>query len=174
MNRKQRLFFVFAGMAMSAAAARADINITFDNPAQTGVPGSTLQFFGTINNTGPYTIFLVGVFLDFDLRGRDFTPSVGSSFYPEGIAVAGGGSTGDIELFDETVRNPFPDAFTTYNGTYTLLGGRDLDAEQLLGSANFSVTVTPEPRMWAPVLLLGGLTAIAAWVRRKRSQTTAN
>jgi len=172
MNRKRRLFFVFAGMAMSVWTARADIYITLDNPAQTGVPGSTLQFFGSVGNTGPDAVFLNGDSLNL-AGGGDFTTN-DLFFTNVPISVASGGSSGDIELFDVTVSDPFVNAFTTYNGNYTLLGGVDGNAQDVLGQADFSVAVTPEPRMWAPVLLLGGLSAIAAWRSRKRSQITAN
>src|ERR1700683_202171 len=44
---------------LSVAAARADIlTISLDQPDQTGSPGGTLQFFGTITNDSDATVFL--------------------------------------------------------------------------------------------------------------------
>jgi hypothetical protein len=171
MNMKRHLFFVFACMAMNVAAARADINIVFENPAQTGVPGSTLQFFADIYNTGPTTVFTNGTG-GLNLAGLPGDFTIVDNFIANGpISVAGGGSSGEFDLFDVTVNTPFPDTFTTYAGTYTLLGGVDENAQDVVGSANFSVTAaTPEPGYFA---VLGTGLALIGWLHRRRGSQTA-
>jgi len=154
--------------ALAVAGARADINITFDNAAQSGLPGATLQFFGTIDNTGFNTVFLNADSLNL-AGGSDFTTN--DLFFTNApISVAAGGSSGDIELFDVTISNPFVDTLTTYNGTYTLIGGIDGGAQDVLAEASFSVSVTPEPGYFA---LLGVGVALMGWLHRRRRSRAA-
>ena len=154
--------------ALVVAAAQADINITLDNAAQSGVPGSTLQFFGTISNTGSDTVFLNSDSLNL-AGGSDFTTN-DLFFTNVPVLVAANSSSGDIELFDATVSNPFADTLTTYNGTYTVIGGVDGGAQDVLAEAAFSVNVTnatPEPGYFA---LLGIGLALMTWLHRRRAQ----
>ena len=128
---------------LATAAAKADpVTISFDQPNQTGGTGQTLQFFGTITNNTGATIFLNSD--DFTLAGLSF--SITDQFFSTvPVSLAPGASSGDIELFDVTLSDPLLDAFGTYAGDYTLVGGIDGDAQDVLGSTAFSVTSTPEP-----------------------------
>lgn len=171
MYKRQLPFLFFALAALSVGVAHANIFIILDNPTQTGAPGSTLQFTGITSNTGIDTVYLNGDSLNL-AGGGDF--SINDSFFVNvPISLVGGSSSGDIGLFDVTVSKPFDDAFTTYSGTYTLLGGVDGNAQDVLGQTDFSVTVTttPEPQLRVPVFLLGGLFVIAALRRRSRGET---
>ena len=151
--------------ALAVAGSQTDINITFDNAAQSGMAESTLQFFGTITNMGSTPVFLNGDSLNL-AGGSDFTTN--DLFYTNvPVSVAAGGSSGDIELFDVTVASPFVDTLTTYNGTYTLLGGVDGGAQDLLAEGAFSVNVTPEPGYFA---LLGIGLVLITWLHRRRAQ----
>jgi hypothetical protein len=164
---------------LGAAVAKADgITITFDDPNQIAQPGETLRFFGTITNDTDTTIFLnsddpdisdpSGVSLTVDDL---FLSNVPISLAPEGQA---GASSGDIELFDITVSSPFLDPLGSYPGTYSLVGGADGGtdtAQDNLGSASFSVSVTPEPSTFS-YLLLGALPVLVAISRKLRTQTS--
>jgi hypothetical protein len=142
--------------ALATAGARAGvIEIVLDNPYQTGHPGDTLQFFGTISNTGSDPVFLNGDSLT--LAGLSFT--ITDLFLTNvPMSLDAGSSSVDLELFDVTLSNPLLDLPADYLGSYTLLGGVDGDAGENLASANFSLTTAPsvpgvpEPGSW---LLLG-------------------
>src|SRR5579862_7297260 len=97
------LFCALMLASLSANAARADIVITFDEPDQPAGPGDTLQFFGSIRNTGSATVFLNGD--DVNLLGLSF--SVNDLFFSNApVSLNPGQSSGDIELFDVTVGKP--------------------------------------------------------------------
>jgi hypothetical protein len=154
-------------VALSAAAAQASaLTIAFDQPDQIGMPGQTLQFFGTIANTSANTVFLISD----DLNPTGLSLTVTDLFFanaPFFLAPSGqpGDSSGDIELFDIAVSAPLLDAPATYPGTYDLVGGADSNAQDVLGSASFSVTTaTPEPS--TIYLLLAALSAISIRVLR--------
>jgi hypothetical protein len=162
-------FMVLGALAVSGASSgwAGSILITFDNPNQTGMPGDTLVFMGVISNGGSSTAFLNSDGLN--LLGNSF--AVNDLFFSNvPISLDPGQSSPDIELFDVTLNNPFTDLSGTYTGTYGLLGGVDGNAQDMLGSANFSVTETssvPEPS--SNVLLAAALGALVG-VHRGRSR----
>jgi len=160
------LFCALILATFSAAAASADIVITFDDPDQTAAPGDTLQFFGAITNTSVSdTVFLNSD--DLSLLGLSFT--INDLFFTNvPLTLDPGGSSGDIELFDVTVSKPLLDAAGKYLGSYILLGGLDGDAQDNLATASFSVTTTPEPS--AIYLLLGASVALALISRKARTR----
>ena len=145
--------------------AAADIVVGFDSPDQLAQPGDIIHFFGTINNTGADTVFFNGD--DINFVGAPSLDLTDLFFANVPISLDGGFSSGDIELFSITLANPFNDPFVLYPGSYTLTGGIDGSAQDILASANFSVTpqepssTVPEP---ATVVLL--LTAILLLFRR--------
>jgi hypothetical protein len=152
----------------TAAAKADDLTITLDHTTQTAGPGATVEFFGTITNDTNTTIYLNSDDLDFSSPGftevDDFFSTVPISLAPIGV----GDSSGDIELFDIAVNNPFSSASGYYSGAYTLFGGNDGGADTAqdnLGHASFSVGVTPEPS--SILLLLTGMAALAAPLLRR-------
>jgi hypothetical protein len=137
------------------------VTTIFDQPDQAGPPGSTIQFFGTIFNNTAATIYLNGD--DLNLGGLSFT--VDDQFFNNvPLSLAPFGNSGDIELFDVHVSNPLLDTPGNFPGTYDVLGGVTPDAQDVLGSAGFSATVTPEPGSFG--LLLAG--ALVLGVRKAR------
>jgi hypothetical protein len=139
------LLQILALLTVTVAAGRADINmsIVLDNPNQTGLPGSTLQFFGTITNTGDATVFLISDSIDlsggaaFNITDL-FLDNVPFSLDP-------GVTSKDIELFDVALADPFTDPPGLNDGSYTLMA-TDGASQSIFTTAGFSVTVsTPEP-----------------------------
>jgi len=152
---------------LAVAGARADINITFDDPNQTGTAGQTLNFLGTITNNDATPIFLNGDSLTFGLSDA----TVSDNFFTNvPISLAAGASSGHIDLFDVTLANPETNPLGIYKGTYGLLGGIDGGASDNLAQASFSVTVTPEPEYFA---LLGIGMVLMGWLHRRRASRAA-
>jgi hypothetical protein len=158
---------------LGTAAAKADtITITFDQPNQVALPGTTVEFFGTLTNNTASTIFLNGD--AFNLNGLSFT-TTDQFFNNAPISLAPGANSGDIELFDISVASPLLDAAGFYTGTYNILGGIDGDGQDVLETnpATFSVDTAPatspvpEPASIA-LLLTGASTLLLTATRRRR------
>ena len=163
--------------ALGSVAAKADtVTITFDQPTVSASAGDTFQVFGTITNTSGSTVFLNG---DSFTVGGSSLSIVDQFFANVPISLASGGSSGDIELFDVTVSNPLLDAPGSYGISYTVLGGVDGTAQDVVGGpskSGVSISVTtkagtsavPEPA--SIYLLLGGVpVAFAPMVRRMQA-----
>jgi hypothetical protein len=151
MRTHLRIFVLVMG---AVTAVRADINISLDNPNQTGLPGATLQFFGTIANTSADTVFLNSD--DINFTGGP-SLSVNDLFFTNvPVLLEAGLTSGDIELFDVSLASPFTGAPGLYGGSYTLTGGLEPGSQLVLAATSFSVTVaaTPEPGFFG-VLALG-------------------
>ena len=163
---------------LGTAVAKADtITISFDQQDQTISAGDTVEFFGTITNDTANTIYLNED--DLTLSGLSLTTT--DQFFnnvPIDLAPSGdaGDSSGDIELFDVTASDPLLDVAGVYSGTYTLIGGTDGNAQDNLGSANFSVTtLAPVPEPPTICLLLTGVlaTSFSIW-RKVRPQVSSH
>ena len=111
---------------------------------------------------------------NFSLTG--FDPSVidDSPFFanaPQFLGPAPTGSTGDIELFVVTIPNPFTDpsvAASDCGGTFQILGGADGNAQDVVGTAYFTVNVqqafgVPEPSS----VVLMSITTLFLLIARK-------
>lgn len=167
----KQVLFVFALFGAAAATARADVIFALDNADQFGNPGDTLIFTGILSNTGLSTVFLNSA--DLNLAGSSFTPDFIDPFFNNvPISLDAGQSSADIELFDVMLNDPFTDPLGKYTGTYTLTGGVDSNAQDVLGSVDFSVTATngtspvPEPSSFG--LLAAALAGIVIQHRRSR------
>jgi hypothetical protein len=153
----------------TAMACAGTITLTLDQPNQSGAPGDTLMFFGVIANTSAETEFLNSDSLNLTATSGDFTTDDGPFFANSPVSLASSASTADIELFDVTIANPFIDAFTSYSGLFTILGGVDGSSSDILTdpATAFSVpaqSAAPEPS--SSLLILAGFVA-CAFVRRR-------
>ncbi len=158
---------VLASLACGSASADT-ITITLDSPALSGSPGDELQIFGTLTNTSADPVYLNAD--NFNLVGFDLSSIDDSPFWNNAPpSLDGGGTSGDIELLDISI----PGSFTpgSYDGTFQVLGGVDGNAQDILGTANFTAQVTgptsavPEP---SSVVLLGAAFLGSCWFRRRR------
>jgi hypothetical protein len=157
------LLHILALLTVTVAAGRADIDIVLDNPAQTGLPGSNLQFFGTITNTGTDTVYLNADGINFT-GGPAF--SITDQFLNTPPQLVGGETWVDIELFDVALADPFTDPPGLNGGSYILIGGTDVGLQDIFGVASFSVTVaTPEPE-YCGILMLAIVGLLCARWRR--------
>ncbi len=151
--------FALLTMLALGSAQGGVIGLTFDQPNQTGAAGDTLHFFGLIENAGAGQVFLNGNSLNLTMASATLNDLFISNVP---LFLNGDTDSGSIELFEVALSDPLLDAPGVYSGTYTLLGGADDSATEVLGAWSFSVTIepqtgdVPEPGT-AAMLLLGGL-----------------
>jgi hypothetical protein len=163
------LCLTIAGFLLAGATAKADtFSFTLDAPYQDAVAGQTIAFYATVSNSDPeLTIYMNGdsPSVDAPLTLDDSPFSNNPAFFSLNPA-----SIYDGELFDITV--PLGTADGLYAGSFAILGGSDVGAGDLLGSANFNVNVTgsavPEPS--SLLLLLSGLAGVGTTLRRRLSR----
>lgn len=169
---KKSCFACFLSVAFGCAMARADVlEIVLDEPSQTGSPGDTLQFFGTLTNASADTIFLTGDTLT--LPGFP-QGSIVDLFGNTPISLSQGANSGDIELFDITIPNGFPGSGN--HGNYTLLGGAESE-QNIVGTADFTVNVpgissVPEPSFRILLALGLALFTTVRWMAARRGRPT--
>jgi hypothetical protein len=161
---KKNCLVLCLSIALGCAMARADvIDIAFDHSSQTGSPGDTLVFFGTLTNTGSDTVFLNSDSLN--LSGFPLS-SITDLFANVPLSLAGGANSGDIKLFDIVIPNAFPSGGNA--GNYALLGGGMSDLN-IVGAADLTVKVegissVPEPSFRTFLILVLALLAVVRWV----------
>lgn len=157
-------------MGWASVTAYADsVSFTLTNPSTYVVnTGGTVTVDATVfapsSNSG--AVYLNGdsfnVTAPASLNDNDFFAS-----FPL-LLTPGASFTGD--LF--TLSLPANSAFGTYLGTFTLLGGSTPSSIDTLGTANFSVTTTPEPSSFLLLFTgVGGL--VTASFRSRKGQQSA-
>lgn len=144
---------LLALLLVFGTSAFADtLNLSLSNPVQSGAPGSTVSFIATASapTTNGATVYLNNDSFNVDsplalnddgfFFGFPFTLDPGDSF--TGL------------LFSVDI--PAGAALTSYNGSFTILGGADGSASDILSTVSFQVnaassSVVPEP---SSILLL--------------------
>jgi hypothetical protein len=152
------LSLTVVSLLFASTAAKADplpLTITLDSPFQFGVGGQTLDFTGTITNTGTSLVNLGG---DSFTIGGAFTIDDSGYLDNAPFTLAASETSGDIDLFTITITPGT--TVGLYPGAFDIL-----DGNTVVGEAAFDVVVTPEP---GTILLMAtGLLALAGFIRWK-------
>jgi hypothetical protein len=166
MQKKIRAgIFVLIIAAVSVSAARADATLTFTPSTLSTTPGGTVEFDGTLTNTGTFDLYLNGD--SFDLEYSDLTVD-DSPFIFSGPMLLSAGESFSGAFIDVTADAATPSG--SYSGTYTIQGGTDANTFDDIAMEDFTIDIgamTPisEPN---PFLLLATGLAIIALVRSAR------
>jgi hypothetical protein len=153
------IFFAIATACHGAGV----LTVTFVPNLQSGSPGDLVQFFGTLTNNTIDEVFINGDSILFPL-GVDDSPF----FINAPASLAGGGSTGLIELLEVTIPPAQPSG--TLDGVLTVVGGANDTATDNLGSGDFHLSVgsagaVPDP---GSLLLMASGLACLVWRRRRK------
>lgn len=153
-------------LTLSAAHA-AVLNVTISPSPLTGNPGQMLTFSGTLENTTGDEVFINSNSFTFDISGTGvLDDSLFLSNAPFTLLSLESSTPFDFL----SVNIPALQGAGLYSGVFTVLGGADELAMDVLGTASFAVEVSaasadiPEP---ATVLLMGGGLALLFWRRRR-------
>jgi hypothetical protein len=151
-------------LLFASPAAKADpypLTITLDSPFQSGSDGQTLDFSGTITNTGTSLVNLGG---DSFTIGGAFTVDDSGYLNNAPFTLDVSEASGDIDLFTITITPGT--TIGLYPGAFDIL-----DGSTVVGEAAFDVYVTPEPG--TIFLMATGLLALAGFIRWKMPKNSA-
>ena len=156
---------------LTAAMCNADtIAVDLMPPFLAGSPGSFITFSGTLSNTTGSTVFFNSAGIN--LSGG-FTPADEDTvpfFMNAPLFLAANDLTQTIDLF--TIHIPNPSAAGPYDGSFTVLGGIDENALDIVGSANFTLQVNTVPEPNTAILLGVALILLAYRGKRRHLEMT--
>jgi hypothetical protein len=154
---------IFSGLGIvGMPTAWGDLILTITPDSLSATPGGTIEFTGTLMNTGGSELFLNGDLSELGYSGLTVDDSPFFSDAPLSLDPDGS-YTGP--LFDVVVSSGTPAG--TYAGSFTVQGGTDANAVSNLATQNFQVNVgaVPEPRSVGFILI--GMSTIV-FLSRKR------
>jgi hypothetical protein len=171
MTNLRNLLLTLAALAiLPGTPARADsIAINFIPSIRSVAPGQTVTFSGTITNLVNATVNLNSC--DVNLAGPFTTDSCVDFLLFAPLFLGPLETSAPFDMFTVTADQPFPGPFGLQPpGIFTVLGGLDADAQDILGQATFAVVVTPvvTPEPGTAVLL--GLALVMTLTLRRRSR----
>lgn len=164
LNVRALLLFI---LSLSAANAASILDVTLSPASQTGNPGQTLTFSGVLQNNFDAEVFINSNSYTFQIGDPGvLDDSLFLSNAP--LSLLGLESSNPFDFFTVTI--PALQAPGLYTGVFTVVGGADDLAADVIGTASFQVEV-PAPATGVPepasiVLLCGGLGWLA-WTRRR-------
>jgi hypothetical protein len=164
LKRLCKYILALAIAAASAGTARADAILDLKPPTLDTAAGGTVEFAGTLTNTGDADLYLNGdvIILPFPDLTVDDSPFFNNSplFLSPGDAYTG-------PFIDVTVDPATPSG--SYGGSYTIQGGTDSETFDNIAAEDFTVDVgstVPEPN--TSLLITSGLAALAGGLRKRR------
>ena len=157
-----------AVFALAPAAIKADPFFVGGVSPLNVAQGSSRAFVASAANTGPPRLFLNGLTINFSgPAGITFSDAPFFAIFPRFLDP--GQSTGFVNFFDVNVSLSVPVGL--YSGSFSVLGGDNNLAQNVLGTAAFSVFVVgagqPLPEPATMFLLATGLGGAAALTRRR-------
>jgi hypothetical protein len=161
------ILFIFAAAAANADGL-PDLSVNLDSSTLSGVAGDDLMFTGTLTNNDTTTLFINSDSYTFAIGGLDDSPFLNNA----PISLDAGATSSDFEIFDVNI--PLGQTPDSYGGVFTVLGGTDGNALNVLGSASFTVdveaaTATPEPAPYPLFALAIALFVGARLIRKRRA-----
>ena len=172
MRTFSNLLFAAAVWALTTVSAQADIlTLQFDSTTLSARPGETVTVRGTITNIdsaivdlNSCSITLPGAFTTDDCAA--FLSATGAPLF---LDI---GASATVDLFTFTPDANFFPLGLQPPGSFTILGtpevsGYDGDAQNVLVSAPFALTVTPEP---STLVLLGAILPVLLWGWHRRQK----
>jgi hypothetical protein len=141
---------------------QAQLMLLLSHANQAGTAGSTLAFSGRLSNLGTSPLFLNGD--TFTLEGSGLTLD-DTPFFDNAPLSLDAGATYLGPLFDVQIASDAPGQ--TASGSFTILGGPEDTSQINLATAQFGVSVVPEPGALA---FLVGTLVLAVGFRRTRKR----
>jgi hypothetical protein len=154
-------------------ASASTLDISFLAAVQTGSPGGTLTFTGTVANNSGLDLFVNEASINltgFDPGDSDLT-DFGLNFTGP---LSNGSSIGPADLFTVAIPDPFPTG--SYTGEITIQGGIDDTGDLDLGTASFELdvsgaTTSSAPEPGSPMLVMTGLVLMLAGRKGRRCKS---
>jgi hypothetical protein len=162
------LFVLAATLLLSSWTFADTINLSLSAPVQSGTAGSTVSFDATVSASGKNseTIFMNGDGFNVPSTLVMDDSAFFNNFFP--LSLDPGDSFTDT-LFSVVL--PSDLTAGSYTGSFTILGGSDMFAQDTLGTVDWTVDVAPTastvPEPGSLMLLVSGLPGVAVLVQRR-------
>jgi hypothetical protein len=162
------LFVLAATLLLSSRTLADTVDVSLSAPVQSGTAGSTVSFDATVSTPGKNsgTLFMNGDGFNVPSPLAMDDSGFFNNFFP--LSLDPGDSFTDT-LFSIVL--PSDVAAGVYTGSFTILGGADMFAQDTLGTVDWEVDVAPTPSAVPEpeslMLLATGLPGLAVLVQRK-------